>query len=80
MSKQTHIIILDTSNLSCPMPMVKLNKAIKKVLPDGLLEIIATDQGALSDIPSWCKRTGNALVESSDENGQYRFLIKKLAN
>jgi len=59
--------------------MIKLNQAIKKVLPDGLLAVIATDQGALTDIPSWCMRTGHVLVESSSENGVYQFLIKKIA-
>jgi len=60
------------------MPMVKLNQAIKKVSPDGLLEVIATDRGALTDIPSWCNRMGHVLIESNSDNGTYNFLIRRI--
>jgi tRNA 2-thiouridine synthesizing protein A len=37
----------------------------------------ATDGGSKSDIPSWAKDTGNELLETSSENGVYRYVIRK---
>lgn len=70
-------MVLDTSGLCCPMPIVHTNKAIRSIASGGLLEILATDPGTENDIPSWCERTGHQLLESSVENGHYTYLIKK---
>ena len=68
---------LDTSGKCCPMPIVEANKAIKGLHTGEVLEIIATDPGTQSDIPSWCRRTGNELVGTESGPGQYRYLIRK---
>jgi tRNA 2-thiouridine synthesizing protein A len=68
---------IDVSGKCCPMPIVDTNKAIKSLQQGEQLEILATDPGTQKDIPSWCKRTGNELIASEADNGQYRYLIKK---
>src|SRR4029453_3737329 len=40
---------------SCPGPLVALHKALKDVGPGDLLELLATDPGSRSDVPSWSK-------------------------
>ncbi|MBC7108794.1 MAG: sulfurtransferase TusA family protein [Methanomassiliicoccales archaeon] len=69
--------ILDCRGLMCPMPIVKLAKKIKEVGPGSLIELIADDVGSKEDVPAWCKRTGNELVEMKEEGGVYRYIIKK---
>lgn len=68
---------LDTSGKCCPMPIVETNVAIKKINSGEILEIIATDTGTQTDIPAWCERTGNTLVESSAADGVIRFYVRK---
>lgn len=68
---------IDTSGKCCPMPIVDTNMAMKKASSGEILEIIATDPGTKTDIPSWCDRTGNILVESSEANGSIHYFIKK---
>lgn len=68
---------LDTSGKCCPMPIVETNVAMKKINSGEILEITATDRGTLTDIPSWCERTGNTLVESGENNGVIQFYVKK---
>lgn len=70
-------ITLDTSGKCCPMPMVEANKAIKKLAEGDVIQIIATDPGTLSDIPSWCERTGNELVSYSEQNSTYEYYVRK---
>lgn len=69
--------VLDTSGKCCPMPMVEANMAIKKLSEGDILQIIATDPGTLSDIPSWCERTGNKLLSHLEKNKTYEYYVKK---
>ena len=68
---------VDPRNLQCPMPVVKTAMAINEIQSGQTLELIATDRGALSDIPSWAKDTGNSLKEQFEENDEFHFIIEK---
>jgi tRNA 2-thiouridine synthesizing protein A len=67
---------LDAKGLNCPLPILKARKALKEVPDDGTLEILATDPGAVADFEAFCRQTGNELLEHSEDDGVYRFLIK----
>lgn len=69
---------LDCKGLSCPMPMMKLAKAMKDLKSGEILEMLGTDPGTKSDMPNWCTKTGNELLEESELGGGVtRMLIKK---
>ena len=68
---------LDASGLSCPLPIVKTKKEIDSMTSGQGLEIISTDPGSKNDMTAWCKRTGNELLESTEEGGKFKFFVKK---
>ena len=68
---------LDASGLSCPMPIMKLAKQIKSMKSGQILKMIGTDPGSLEDVPKWCKRTGNELIQIESKSGKNSFFIKK---
>ncbi|MBT8100343.1 MAG: sulfurtransferase TusA family protein [Gammaproteobacteria bacterium] len=70
---------LDAKGLNCPLPILKARKALKEVPSGGLLEILATDPGSVADFEAFCRQTGNELVEKSQDDSVYRFLIKHTA-
>ena len=70
---------LDTSGLNCPLPILKTKKALKGMSSGETLELLATDPGSVADIAAFCNQTGNDLVESSEDGGTYRFVIKNNA-
>ena len=70
---------LDAKGLNCPLPILKARKALKEVPADGTLEILATDPGSVADFEAFCRQTGNELLEHSEADGVYRFLIKHTA-
>ena len=70
--------VLDAKGLNCPLPVVKAKAALKSVPAGGLLQILATDPGAVADFEAFCRATGNELVESKTEDGVYTFLIKRV--
>jgi tRNA 2-thiouridine synthesizing protein A len=74
---KTISITVDARGQSCPGPLVTLHKALNGAQRGDLLELLATDPGARSDVPSWAKLSGNELVESSESDGLLRFVIRK---
>lgn len=68
---------VDARGLSCPMPIVKTAQQIRTLTTGALVEVLATDPGSLKDFTAWTRTTGNALVEQTETNGVYRFLIRK---
>ena len=68
---------LDVKGLSCPMPIVKTAKAMKEIASGDVIEVIATDPGSVPDFKAWCSSTGNVLLEQDQEDGVFRFVIKK---
>jgi len=55
---------LDTRGLICPLPVIRTQDRIKKLAPGTLLDVVATDPGALHDIPAWCRVHGHEIVET----------------
>jgi len=41
------------------------------------IEVIASDRGALSDVPAWAKDMGHALKEQLEDNAEYHFVVEK---
>jgi tRNA 2-thiouridine synthesizing protein A len=70
---------LDAKGLNCPLPILKARKALKEVPAGGTLEILATDPGAVADFQAFCRQTGHELVEHSQDDSVYRFLIRHTA-
>lgn len=69
--------VLDASGLLCPMPIVKTNKAIKELETGQILKVIATDAGYPPDIEAWSRQTGNQLLRSFEEDGQFIVFLQK---
>ena len=69
--------ILDAKVMNCPLPILKTKKALQTLQPGGLLEVLATDPGAVADFESFCRQTGNQLVSSTKEGDVFKFVLKR---
>lgn len=69
--------ILDVKGLSCPLPVLKANKAIKELLDGEVLEILATDPAAPKDFEVFCENTGHQLTSSTVENDVFKIVLTK---
>ncbi len=68
---------IDAKGQSCPGPLVTLAKALKGASSGDLFELLATDPGSKSDVPSWAELSGNELLETAEADGVYRYVIRK---
>ena len=68
---------LDASGLNCPLPILRAKKTLAGMESGQLLRIVATDPGAVKDFDAFAKQTGNALLDSGEEDGKFVFTLKK---
>lgn len=70
---------LDTQGLSCPLPILKLKKAIGDMPAGSTLEMLATDPGSVGDIQAFCRHGRHTLLSHDESDGVFRFVIQRAA-
>lgn len=70
---------LDCRGMLCPVPIVKLAKAIKEIEKGQVLLLEATDPGSKPDVEAWGRRTGNEIVHQTEEQQLFKFWIRRTA-
>ncbi len=70
---QTH---LDCKGLSCPMPIVKISKAIKAIASGDELVVDADDPAFRADLEAWAAKLGHSIVAFTGGAAQ-RAVVRK---
>ncbi len=70
-------LFLDSKNLLCPMPIIKLSQAIKKISVGQTILTETTDPGSQYDIAAWARQTGHELLSTENEGKIFRFLVRR---
>ena len=68
---------LDVKGMSCPLPVLRANKALRSLQPGDRLRVLATDRAAAADFQAFCRETGHVLVAQGEDNGVLSFTIRK---
>jgi tRNA 2-thiouridine synthesizing protein A len=72
--------LLDVRGLTCPLPVLKANKALRGLAPGATLTVLATDPAAVKDFAAYAEETGHALLSSTaEEGGVFRFVLRRKA-
>jgi tRNA 2-thiouridine synthesizing protein A len=69
--------LLDLRGVSAPSLVVAASVAVVDLSADDLLEIRITDRWSIPEFGEWCDTSGHALVERSESEGVFRFVIRK---
>ncbi|MFT5224539.1 MAG: tRNA 2-thiouridine synthesizing protein A [Polaribacter sp.] len=67
----------DATGLNCPLPILKAKKVLTTLTSGDVLYVVSTDSGSVKDFASFCKQTGNELLESTEADGKFHYYIKK---
>ena len=63
--------------LNCPLPILKAKKALAGLESGQLLRVLATDPGSVRDFEAFARQARHELMESSEDNGTFIFVMKK---
>jgi tRNA 2-thiouridine synthesizing protein A len=74
----TTVFTVDARGQSCPGPLVSLAKSLKEAPDAATFELLATDPGSKSDVPSWAELSGNELLSAETlDDGSFRYLLRR---
>lgn len=62
----TYCLQIDARDLLCPLPVLRLRKALAGVAPGDQVRLLATDPAALIDVPHFCAEQGHSYLGSED--------------
>ena len=75
-SNKSGIFEINARNLLCPLPVIRVQDAIKTLPSFSKVKVIATDPGVKYDIPAWCKVHGHSILSIDDVEREIVILIQ----
>ncbi|MDA8087007.1 MAG: sulfurtransferase TusA family protein [Nitrospiraceae bacterium] len=70
-------VTADIVYMMCPMHLLKLEEMMKTLESGQVLQIMTDYDGALTDIPEWCEKTGNEFLGIEEAPDFYKFFVRK---
>jgi tRNA 2-thiouridine synthesizing protein A len=59
------------------MPILRAKKSLAQIESRQVLKVVATDKKAPDDFVDFCSKTGNELLSTTEQDGEYIFLIRR---
>ncbi len=70
--------VLDAKGLACPLPVLRLNRALRSMEGGARLRLLTTDRASVPDVRAFCRETGHELTGFSEEaGGVFSFVIRR---
>jgi tRNA 2-thiouridine synthesizing protein A len=70
-------IVVDARGHRCPVPTLKLRRALERAPTGARLTLLADDPLARIDVPHFLGQVGSELAEIGEEAGATRFVVIK---
>lgn len=67
-------VTVDARGSRCPVPIAELSKALESNAAT-VIELLADDPSARVDVPVWCRLKRHALVDVTETEGTWRFVV-----
>lgn len=68
---------IDLTGLKCPLPVLRTKKALALMPAGQVLRVIASDPGAIEDIPAFARMSGHQLLVAELTGGGSEFLLRR---
>lgn len=70
---------VDTSGLMCPLPLLRLKKALQLLDGGQVVQVLATDPASVLDFGVFLDQTGHEMLEQREDSGVICYLIRKVS-
>lgn len=70
-------LVLDTSGLMCPLPLLRLKKTLLAMNSGDLVKVLATDPASVLDFGVFLQQAGHQLLGHWEQAGTLFFLVRK---
>ena len=69
-------VVVDAKGLYCPIPVLRLARALRGRPAGFSARLLATDPVAAEDVEVFCRERGHDLLESHREGNVFSFLVR----
>ena len=73
----TVTLTIDARGLACPLPVLRLRKALNAQASGAVVELLATDRAAVRDVPVFCAGHGHQLLAAHQDKNSLRFVVRR---
>lgn len=70
-------ILIDARGHLCPVPTLRLRRALQDAPAGGQVRLLADDPMARIDVPHFAAEVGAQIVERTEAEGGFSFLVAK---
>ncbi len=70
------MVLIDARGHRCPIPTLKLRRALERAEPGARVLLLADDPMAKVDVPHFVGQAGHALIESRAEGAAMAFIVE----
>lgn len=71
--------VVDARGHLCPVPSLRLRKALERVAPGARVTLLATDPMARIDVPYLMAELGGRMVEATEAEGVLTLVVETAA-
>lgn len=75
--KSEGLFLLDVTGYVCPHPQIYTKKALEKMKPGDIIELVFDNPSSGESIDAMCATFGNDIVEKNTTGGKYAWKIRK---
>ncbi len=75
--KEEGVYLLDVTGYVCPHPQIYTKKALEKIHPGDVVEVVFDNPSSGESISAMCENNGNDIIEKTMTSGKYAWKIKK---
>lgn len=68
---------VDARGLLCPLPILRLARALRRASPGAVAVLSATDPAAVEDVNAFCREGGHELLTTELSGGVFSFRVRK---
>lgn len=70
------VITVDCMGEACPLPLIKLAKAVAAAPPGAVIEVLNDDEASKADIPVWCRMKGHEFLRREDRGTGWAYFVR----
>ncbi|MDR1855297.1 MAG: sulfurtransferase TusA family protein [Azoarcus sp.] len=68
---------VDARGLNCPLPILRLKKALAELQGGQVVRVLATDPSSVKDFEAFVRQTGHELVQQAQQPDRtYEFYVR----
>ena len=70
-------LTIDALGKKCPIPIIMLAERIREVAFGQMIEVLADDPAAKSDLPAWCMLKSQEYLQTRELASGWAFLVRR---